>query len=93
MGAGRKRETLDACWQSLTPQQRTEVEAVGMALWEPFFNSTLAPVPVAAGSIVPDPFHLVSYMNAALNEVRQAEPRGLMAAGKRTLSGSQQWWL
>ena len=93
VGAGRKRETLDAYWQSLTPEQRSGVEAVGMDLWEPFFNSTLAHVPDAAGKIVHDPFHLVSYMNAALNEVRKAEHRILLEAGKQTLSGSKQLWL
>jgi transposase len=93
VGAGRKRETLDAYWQSLTPAQRIGVEAVGMDLGEPFFNSTLAHVPGAANKIVHDPFHLVSYMNAALNEVRKAEHRSLLEAGQRTLSGSKQLWL
>ena len=93
VGAGRKRETLAAYGQSRTPAQRTGVAAVGMALWEPFFNSTLAPVPGAAAKIVPAPFPLVSSMNAALNEVRQAAPRDLLETGLRTLRGSQQWWL
>jgi len=93
VGEGRKQETLDAYWQSLTPEQRRGVEAVGMDLWEPFFNSTLAHVPGAAGKIVHDPFHLVSYMNAALNDVRKAEHRVLLEAGKQTLSGSKQLWL
>ena len=93
VGEGRKRETLDAYWQSLTPEQRTGVEAVGMDMWEPFFNSALTYVPGAADKIVHDPFHLVSYMNGALNEVRKAEHRVLLEAGKRTLSGSKQLWL
>ena len=93
VGAGRKREPLDAYWQSRTPEQRIGVAAVGIDLWEPFFNSPLAPVPGAANKIVPDPFHLVSYMNAALNEGRQAEPRSWLEAGQRTLSGSKQLWL
>lgn len=93
VGEGRKQESLDAYWQSLTPEQRSGVEAVGMDLWEPFFNSTLAHVPGAAGKIVHDPFHLVSYMNAALNDVRKAEHRDLLEAGKKTLSGSKQLWL
>jgi transposase len=93
VGTGRKRETLDAYWQRLTPEQRSAVEAVGMDLWAPFFNSTLAQVPGAAAKIVHDPFHLVSHMNAALNEVRKAEHRNLLDEGRRTLSGSKQLWL
>ena len=73
--------------------QEIEVEAARMGLWEPFFNSTLAHMPGAAGQIVHDPFHLVSYMNAALNEVRKAEHRVLLEAGQTTLSGSKQLWL
>ena len=93
VGEGRKQATLDTYWQSLTPEQRRGVEAVGMDLWEPFFNSTLTHVPGAAGKIVHDPFHLVSYMNTALNDVRKAEHRVLLAAGHPTLSGSKQLWL
>ena len=93
VGTGRKREPLEAYWQSLTPAQRTGVEAVGMDLWEPFCNSPLAPLPGAAGKLVPDPFHLVSGMNTALNEVRQAEPRVLPEVGNQTLRGRKQLWL
>ena len=46
--------------------------------------------PERRAQIVSAPFHLVSYMNAALNEVRQAEHRVWLEAGKRTLSGSKQ---
>ena len=93
VGAGRKQEPLEAYWQSRTPAPRTGVAAVGMDLWEPFFNSPLAPLPGAAGKIVPDPFPLVSYMNPALNAGRQAEPRGWLEVGKQTLSGRKQGWL
>ena len=50
-------------------------------------------MPGAAGQIVHDPFHLVSYMNAALNDVCKAEHRALLEAGNKTLSGSKQSWL
>jgi len=92
VGAGRKPATLDTDWQSLTAEPRSGVQAVGMDLWEPFFNSTLTQVPGAAGQIVQDPFHLVSDMNAVLNDVRKAEHRVLLEAGNKTLSGSQQLW-
>ena len=93
VGEGRKQATLDTDWQSLTPAQRSGVQAAGMDLWEPFFNSTLTPVPGAADKLVQDPFPLVSDMNAALNDVRKAEPRVLLAAGNPTLSGSKPLWL
>jgi transposase len=42
---------------------------------------------------VHDPFHLVQYMNDAVNEVRKAEHRRLSAQGDATLTGTRQLWL
>ena len=93
VGEGRKRESLDAFWTSLSATQREGVEAVAMDLWEPFRQSTMAHVPEAAGKGVPDPFHLVQSMNEAVNEVRKAEHRRLLAQGDPILSGTRQLWL
>jgi len=93
VGEGRKRESLDAFWTSLSATQREGVEAVAMDLWEPFMQSTMAHVPEAAGKVVHDPFHLVQYMNEAVNEVRKAEHRRLLAQGDPILSGTRQLWL
>ncbi|MGO9642367.1 MAG: transposase, partial [Candidatus Acidiferrales bacterium] len=41
-------------------------------MWDPFVQSTLSHVPGAVGKIVHDPFHLVQYMNEAVNEVRKS---------------------
>ena len=93
VGEGRKRESLDAFWESLSRAQRNGVEAVAMDLWEPFVLSTMAHVPGAAGKVVHDPFHLVQYMNEAVNEVRKAEHRRLLAQGDQILTGTRQLWL
>jgi transposase len=93
VGAGRTQASLDAYWAQLTAGQLAGIETVAMDLWEPFRNSTLAHVPGAAAKIVHDPYHLVSYMNDAVNKVRQAEHRRLLQAGDQTLSGTRQWWL
>jgi transposase len=93
VGEDRQRESLDAFWTSLTAEQLAGVEAVGMDMWEPYVQSTLAHVPGAAHKIVHDPFHLVKYMNEAVNEVRKSEHRRLQAAGDDTLQNSRQLWL
>ena len=93
VGEGRTQATRDEYWQGLTPEQRAGVEAVGMDLWEPYWTSTVSPVPGAVGKIVHDPFHLVRYMNEALNEVRQSEQTRLRAAGQETLTGTKPLWL
>jgi transposase len=93
VGEGRKRESLDAFWTGLSETQRAGVTAVAMDMWEPYMQSTLAHVPGAADKVVHDPFHLVQYMNEAVNEVRRAEHRRLLAQGDDILTGTRQLWL
>jgi len=93
VGEERERESLDAFWAGLTAEQLAGVEAVAMDLWAPYVQSTLAHVPGAAGKIVHDPFHLVKYMNEAVNEVRKGEHRRLQAQGDDTLKNTRQLWL
>lgn len=90
---GRNRASLDTFWESLTAEQLAGVEAVAMDMWEPYMRSTLEHLPGAAGKIVHDPFHLVKYLNEAVNAVRLDEHRRLQAAGNDTLKGTRQWWL
>jgi transposase len=93
VGDDRKQESLDAFWESLTAEQLTGVEAVAMDMWEPYVQSTLAHVPGAASKIVHDPFHLVKYMNKAVNDVRVIEHRRLQSMGDETLKNTRQLWL
>lgn len=93
VGEGRQRESLDAYWLSLTAEQRAGVEAVGMDMWEPYRLSTQAHVPAATTKIVHDPFHLVRYVNEAVNDVRKEEQRVLATVGDERLKGSKQLWL
>jgi transposase len=93
VGEERERQSLDAFWESLTDEQLAGVEAVAMDMWEPFVQSTLSHVPGAAGKIVHDPFHLVKYMNEAVNEVRKSEQRRLQAQGNDILKSTRQLWL
>jgi len=89
----RERASLDAFWESLSPEQLAGVEAVAMDMWEPYVQSTLEHVPGAASKIVHDPFHLVKYMNEAVNDVRIAEHRKMQAGGDDTLKSTRQLWL
>jgi transposase len=93
VGEGRQEESLDRFWESLTAIQLAGVQAVAMDMWEPYVNSTLAHVPGAAAKIVHDPFHLVKYMNEAVNEVRKSEHRRLQTQGDDILKNTRQLWL
>lgn len=93
VGEERRQASLDPFWKSLTAAQLTGVEAVAMDMWDPFIQSTLAHVPDAAEKIVHDPFHLVKYMNEAVNEVRKDEHRRLQTEGNDILTNTRQLWL
>lgn len=93
LGDGRHTAALDGYWQSLSESQRAAVEAVAMDLWEPYVTSTRAHLPGAEAKIVHDPFHLVRHMNEAVNDVRKAESRALVAQGDRRLKNTRWLWL
>jgi transposase len=89
----RKQEALDGFWRSLTPEQLASIDAVAMDMWEPYLLSTRAHVPDADSKIVHDPFHLVRHLNEAVDAVRRAEHKALMAEGDDRLRHSRQAWL
>lgn len=93
VGEDRRQQSLDAFWEGLSEEQLAGVQAVAMDMWDPFVQSTLAHVPEAADKIVHDPFHLVSYLNKAVNEVRKEEHRSLVAQGDPILKNTRQLWL
>jgi transposase len=88
---GGTQAAAEALWDTLPEPQRQEVEAVALDMWEPFLNATKAKVPQAA--LVHDKFHVAAHLNEAVDQVRRAEHKELMAAGDETLKGSRQLWL
>jgi transposase len=88
---GRTNEAAAKLWESLTPEQKLEVEAVAMDMWEPFIQTAKEQVPDA--DIVHDKYHISSYLNEAVDKVRRQEHKELMAAGDETLKGTRQLWL
>jgi transposase len=90
---GRKKASLDAYYQDLTVRQLAGIRAVAMDMWEPFINSTIEYVPQAADKIVFDRFHIMKHMTAAVDDVRKAEHRRLLAEGDETLKRTKYLWL
>lgn len=89
----RKTRSLDGFYQILTPEQLAGIEAVAMDMWDPFIASTMAHVPGAAAKIVFDRYHVMTYLNKAVDEVRKKEHRALQAQGDKTLTGTKYLWL
>lgn len=67
----RSKSVLDTFYQSLTTKEREAIEAVACDGASGFLSSTRQHAPNAL--IVLDHFHVKSYLNDALNEVRKAE--------------------
>ncbi|MBS1936273.1 MAG: ISL3 family transposase [Bacteroidetes bacterium] len=67
--------TKEACRnlldKTLTPAQQKEVRTVSMDMWKAFMNTVKEAMPQA--EIVHDRFHLVKYLNDALDKVRRRE--------------------
>ena len=93
VGEGRKKETLDAFFGSLSLEQRAAIEAVGLDMWDPFIASILEHVPSAEEKMVFDRFHIAKHANEGVDKVRKSENRELWASGDPTLKGSKYLWL
>jgi transposase len=88
VGSGRKLETLDAFWKSLSPEQLDGVEGVAMDMWPAYIESTLANLPNAEEKIVFDKFHVTKYLTHAVDLERRS-------AGRKdsTLKKTRYQWL
>ena len=84
-------ETADQLWATLTPEQKSAVEAVAVDMWEPFIQTIRKQVPEA--DIVHDRFHVSKYLNEGVDKVRRQEHKELLAEGDETLKGTRQLWL
>jgi len=87
----RKSESVDKLWNTLTEKQKIGVEAVSMDFWKPFITGAAKHVPTA--SIVHDKFHIMKYMNEAVDKVRRKENNYLKGKQDKTLIGTKYLWL
>jgi transposase len=92
IGRGRKRETIDAFWATLSAAQREAIEGVAMDMWQPYFDSTITHLPNAAKKIVFDKYHLVTYLTQAVDLTRRRNVRELGKDGA-DLKGTKYTWL
>jgi len=88
---GRTEEAAARLWDSLSAQQRQQIEAVSIDMWQAFENSVRHHAPQA--DIVYDRFHIAKYLNEAVDQVRRQEHRQLKAEGDDRLTGTRQTWL
>jgi transposase len=92
IGRGRKRETIDAFWATVSPARREAIEGVAMDMWQPYFDSTMTHLPDAAKKIVFDKYHLITYLTKAVDLTRRRNVRELGEEGAG-LKGTKYTWL
>lgn len=93
MGDGRTEKSLAEFWSRMSDERRDGVEAVAMDMWKPFWNATVTHVPQGVEKIVHDPYHLATYMNKAVDQVRRSEHAALSYRDDDALKGSRMLWL
>ncbi len=87
----RKNESVDKLWETLTEKQRNNLEGVSMDFWKAFITRAEKYAPQA--SIVHDKFHIMKYLNEAVDKVRRQENKDLKAQNDTTLVGTKYLWL
>jgi transposase len=90
---GRKKSALGSFFARLTTPQRRAISVVTMDMWEAYITATKAWVPGAERKIAFDKFHVAKSLGDAVDKVRRAENKQLLAEGDRRLVGSKWLWL
>lgn len=88
-GAGQKE--VQSLWQTLPPKQLQQVQAAAMDRGKSMIAGTRTAVPHVA--IVHDRYHISAEQNRAVDTVRRAENKKLMADGDDSLKGTRYTWL
>jgi transposase len=77
--------------ETLTDAQRRRVRSITMDMWDAFVTAARSRLPLA--DIVYDRFHLVRYLNEAVDKTRRAEHKALLKRECTTLKDSKYLWL
>ena len=88
-GAGQKE--VEALWRALPEEHLAGVQAAAMDRGRSMIAGTRAAAPQTA--IVHDHYHISAEQNKAVDMVRRAENKKLMAAGDDSLKGTRYSWL
>jgi transposase len=89
----RRQTSLDGYFTQFTPQQREQVQAVAMDMWQPYIDSVRGHLTDPDSKIVFDRFHVMRYLTTAVDTVRKREHRALAATGDLRLARSKYLWL
>jgi transposase len=88
---GHKLEDAETLLKTLSQEQRQGVQAAAMDMWAAYMSASGSLLPNA--DVVHDRFHVSKLLNDALDQVRRAEHKQLLAQGDSTLSRTKYQWL
>lgn len=89
----RKKSSLEEYYKKYSPEELATVKSVSMDMWEPFILATKAYIPNAGEKIVFDRYHVTSYIQKAVDNVRKEEHAELQKQGHDLLKGTKYLWL
>jgi len=87
----RTEESAKLLLKTLPEKKRAEIKAVAVDMWVPFLTAITDVLP--GSDIVHDKYHVVSYLNKAVDEVRRSENKTLQHDGINSLKGTRFTWL
>ena len=87
----RKEGSLSEILEKIPEEQRAEIAAVAMDMWEPYMNAVEISLPEV--DIVHDKFHISKHLGEAVDKVRKMENRELLKGGVEDLKGTKYLWL
>ena len=87
----RTQAAAEAVLQTLTVEQRHDVQAVAADMLPAYANAVANQTPNA--ELVHDKFHVAKHLGEAVDQVRRAENKALQAEDDDRLKGTRQLWL
>ncbi|GJM26952.1 MAG: ISL3 family transposase [Phycisphaerae bacterium] len=93
VGEGRNKESVRPFFESLTDEQRTELQAVAMDMSGPYISLATEVLDDAEYRIVFDRFHVMKQMTDSVDKQRRQEHRQRLKTGDAALTGSKYLWI
>lgn len=90
---GNRQESLESYYRQFTFEEKEDVFAVTMDMWDPFIAATRNHIPDADKKIVFDRFHVMKHATEAVDKVRKNENKQLREEGNDVLKGTRYLWL
>lgn len=89
----RGQESLESYYKQFNIEQRKQVQAIAMDMWDPYIAATKVYIPDAEKKIVFDRFHVMTHVLKAVDAVRKKEHKELSKKGTDILKGTRYLWL